>query len=104
LFVLGNKALALLLVAFGGVIVAGASFLLMSGYFFESAYDRDKRLLIAIDAIGPYKVPFDGKWWKQYKADRSNPRHRRGLLCETAALFVWVGGIVMLLLLLPMLA
>jgi len=100
-FVFHNQPMAYLLIFFGLFIAVGGGMLLLAAQFFRAAFDADKRLLVQIEAIGGNRLPFDGKWWRQYDAGRRNRNHQVGLALETGSTIVFAFDIVMLLVLFP---
>lgn len=64
--------------------LTGALYFIAS-FHFESAFDRDKRLLLEIERIGGYNLPFGKTWQAQHSAGSHNPTYLKGLYFETGA-------------------
>ena len=92
-----DKPAAIAWAGLGLLAVVAASLMLLAASLFEAAYEHDKRLLIEIEAIGSYRIPFDKTWWRQLRAGRLNKQHQLALMCETSAILVSCVAIVVLL-------
>jgi len=100
-FVFQDRPMALLLLFFGFFVTVGGTMLILSASFLQRSYDENRRILLEIEAIGEYRLPFDGRWWRQYEAGKRNRAHQIGMALEAGSQFVLALDILMLVVLFP---
>ena len=68
------------------IVFGGSSYL--AGVAFQLAFDRDKNLLLRIEKIGGYVIPFGIAWWRQYWSGKYSAIYRSAILVEGFGLIV----------------
>jgi hypothetical protein len=81
----------------GALVFVGGALLASAGALLERAFDFDRRVLLEVEAVGPFSWAFDSRWRQLYKLSAANRYHRCGLLLETVSLILLTTGPVALL-------
>ncbi len=81
----GRVRLPIMFVIVGALTGLTGALYFIASFQFESAFDRDKRLLLEIERIGGYNLPFGKTWQAQRRAGSHNPTYVKGLYIETCA-------------------
>lgn len=82
---IGRIRLPVVFVLMAVLCASTGALLMVASFFFERAFDRDKRLLVEIERIGSYVLPFDRKWRLQRAAAAHTLTYRIGHTLETCA-------------------
>lgn len=81
-----------------GLAGAGGVLFLVSGVSFEIAFTEDKNLLLSIEEVGGWKLPFDRRWHLQRHAGSHSKMYIVAHMAETvAAVLTVVLGVCVLL-------
>lgn len=115
LFATASPAIQLSLILFlllaAGCLGMSGTLAKLSAAYFEEALHNDANLLLAIEDVGSFHLPFGATWRRQYALGRKNRMYRLGVWTATAfwflqfiaILFLAVGSILLAIHLLPVL-
>ena len=81
----------------GGAIMLSGMLKLVSSYFFQVAFDRDRRLLYDWERLGDTGFDFSKKWWERYRVGASVSAHRTAMAIQGFATLLLIGGMALLL-------
>ncbi len=81
----------------GGIIMLSGLIKLVSSYYLQVSFDRDRRLLYEWEKFGDTGFDFSKKWQKRYRAGASVPEHRTGMALQGIATLLLVAGMSLLM-------
>lgn len=81
----------------GGAVMMSGLITWASSYFFQVAFDRDRRLLYDWERIGDTGFCFTRKWRERYRVGASVTAHRTGMALQAFAMLLMTSGLVLFL-------
>lgn len=81
----------------GGIIMLSGLIKLVSSYYFQAAFDRDRRLLYEWERLGDTGFDLSKKWRERYRVGASVAEHRTGMALQGIATLLLVGGMSLLM-------
>jgi len=79
------------------LLCSGGFLAIHAGRFLRSVLHEDANLLMALEEIRAYAMPFSGTWFKQYRLGEFNKRYRMGHFLETTALLLIFAGTLVII-------